>query len=342
MSGDFVQRGLPAVVDKYRRTKAALDAGVDLVLELPVAFATASAEFFAGEAVRLLDSLGCVSDLVFGCETEDAGRLRETAALLLEEPPAYKELFQRALKEGLNFPRARALAMECLLPGSADFLRTPNNILAVEYQKALLLRGSSIRPVPVLRDGDGYHADGASIRAALEAGDRTALGSLMPQTTARILDYHAELDDFSDLLFYRLTLLSADDLTAFPDMTPDLAVRVYRLQKDCRSFSELVSRAVSKNLTGTRVRRALLHVLLDIREQTPLPLIRVLGLRRSSPVLPACRGSALPLVPRLADIPEELWAADLRAAQIYDRVQTRREPCPVIADGFRDAPVIVE
>ena len=185
MSGDFTQRGTPAVFDKYTRCRLSLLAGADLCIELPVVYATASAELFAKGAVSLLSALG-VGALCFGSECGEIAPLREIASLLFAEPPTYKEALNKALKEGLSFPSARAVAVrKCAHAGSlsgadaaafnnlpsagslsgvdaaaSDVLASPNNILGIEYLKALLAleKNGQHAPVPytIKREGDGY------------------------------------------------------------------------------------------------------------------------------------------------------------------------------------------
>ncbi len=160
MSGDFVQRGAPAVFDKYTRAHMALLSGADLVVEIPPAFAVSSAEDFAACAVALLDRMGVVSHLCFGSESGKIGPLVQVAQLLVHEPEAFRTALKRELKKGLTFPQARIMALK-QFPFSAEdpasLLSTPNNILGVEYVKALIRQNSSITPVTLKRQGSGYH-----------------------------------------------------------------------------------------------------------------------------------------------------------------------------------------
>ena len=184
ISGDFVQRGAPAIADKYVRTKMALLGGADLVIELPVCAATASAETFARTGVNILSQTGVVTHLGFGCETDDLALLSAIADLFTEEPAAFKEALSSYLKEGVSFPAARARAAETYFqavstsanmpkPSAAngsdlrqtpyqknisDILNNPNNILAIEYLKAIKLSGSAMKPCAVKRKGAGYHS----------------------------------------------------------------------------------------------------------------------------------------------------------------------------------------
>lgn len=183
MSGDFVQRGAPAIVDKYARTRMALSCGADLVIELPVLWATASAESFAAAGVALFEKMGCVDGICFGAECENLSLLSEIADILAEEPSAYRAALSSYIKEGLTFPQARAKALSEVLSESvptslktdsalkdaysesasltqselAKILGSPNNILAIEYLKAIRRQDSSLTPYLIKREGAGYH-----------------------------------------------------------------------------------------------------------------------------------------------------------------------------------------
>ena len=175
MSGSFVQRGAPALLDKYTRTRMALLAGADVVIELPVCFATGSAGDFAAGAVSLLDKLGCVDVLCFGSESGDISLFKKTATLLQCESAAFSNALKKALKSGLSFPAARQQALLLCLDMAKDMpstacpdnnstaeqivalLSSPNNLLGLEYTLALLRRNSSIRPFTISRVGSGYH-----------------------------------------------------------------------------------------------------------------------------------------------------------------------------------------
>ncbi|MDY4069290.1 MAG: nucleotidyltransferase family protein, partial [Lachnospiraceae bacterium] len=186
MSGDFTQRGIPAVINKYSRARMALDAGVDLVLELPVCYATGSAAWFAQGAICLLDSLGCVDLVSFGSECGDIDRLTAMAKILSEEPTAFTETLKHGLKEGLSYPTAREKALQSVLSAAASQEKTlrptlsnPNDILGVEYCKALLEINSAITPHTVRRLGGAYddpelqaqNSSALAIRTALYRGD---------------------------------------------------------------------------------------------------------------------------------------------------------------------------
>ena len=253
MSGDFVQRGEPAVFDKYTRTRMALSCGADLVLELPVAFATSSAEDFAACGVALLDKLGAVDILCFGSEL---GEL---------EPEEFKSRLRELLKRGLSYPAARyaALSDHGVLKNP---LSSPNNILAVEYLKALKRRKSAIAPVTIRREGQGYHEleaperclpSASAIRKLILEGKPERWRSLLPEAAlAALLSEGAEAapirtDDMSLLLQYRLleSVRDGRDLSRYADLSPELAARLEKSIPDVSGYSGCVTMLKTRGYT---------------------------------------------------------------------------------------------
>ncbi len=342
MSGNFVQRGLPALVDKYRRAEMALRAGADAVLELPVAAATASAEGFAAGAVSLLHQLGAVTDLVYGCETADLGQIHRLAAFLLREPPAFRQALQAGLRRGLSFPAARYQAVQGLLPDAAPLLCSPNNILAVEYHKALLRLHSPIRPHALQRQGAGYHESASTLRRLLAEGNTAGLAGQVPGFVPALLPYAMDADDFSQMLLYRLFTLPEAELTSFADVTPELAARILRFRSPDQTFRRLASQVKTPAHTLTRVQRALLHILLDIKKGEPLPpAVRLLGLRQGTETLRAVkRRSRLPVVTKYADFPAELTAPERRAADLYRLAAWNRHGI-LLPDEYHAGPLVL-
>lgn len=210
MSGDFTQRGEPAIIDKYARAQMALSCGVDLVVELPVLWAVSSAESFARAGVCLFDQMGCVDELCFGAETGNVPLLSLVADILAEEPDAYKEILVSCLKDGKAFPLARATALEQYLSAVdfnsnvspvtdslklqelSDILSAPNNILAIEYLKSLKLCHSNIHPHPILRNGAGYHNTDISAPNASASAIRSVLKSVSATPDAACKSDHNE------------------------------------------------------------------------------------------------------------------------------------------------------
>jgi predicted nucleotidyltransferase len=166
MSGNFTQRGEPAIYDKWLRAAAAVKNGVDLVFELPFAYACNSAAYFATGAVNILDGLGCVTHLSFGSESGEIEPLLELAKFLAKEPKDYKEALKRNLDKGHSFPKAREAALIETF-GKADALKLPNNILGIEYLKALVQSRSTIEPMTIIRKGQGHHESASEIRSTI-------------------------------------------------------------------------------------------------------------------------------------------------------------------------------
>lgn len=336
MSGDFVQRGEPAVFDKYTRTRMALCGGVDLVVELPSLFATSSAEDFSACGVALLHGLGC-DFLGFGSESGDLEVLKKAADLFEEESAEWKDLLQSYLKQGKTYPAARSFAAEKLTqdPELSALLASPNNILATEYLKALKRQKTSMIPVTIRRKGAGYHdtdclctcASASAIRSVLDStgGSPTDLSieeTLQKQIpkdvfeallTENALTAPLFVNDLTELLHFRLlsALHNGEDLSNILDLSPELAIRLTRQSLQFVPFQERVMQLKTKGYTYTRISRALLHLLLYItKEQACLgrslgyaPYARILGFRKSAgPLLSHIRRqSSLPMITKTAD-----------------------------------------
>jgi len=342
MSGNFVQRGLPAMVDKYRRTRMALLAGADVVLELPVFYATGSAERFAHGAVSILDQLNCITDLVYGCECPNPALLQKIAALTVEEPPEYKTILHMALQNGSSFPAARNLAVQTLLADAQDVLKQPNNILAVEYRKALLRLSSPIVPHELARKGEGYHQSASVIRKAVAAGDEEVLRAQLPDFALDLLDYSLDADDFTTLLFYRLRTLTVEEMLTHADVTPELAARILRYRSQYQSFSQFADLIKTRQVTRTHIQRALLHLLLHVKkEASPLPFVRLLGFRQETEVLHEIKKrSSLPLLAKVADDRDDRLAADHLAADIFSQMVWSKYRI-ALPDEFHAGPILL-
>ena len=352
MSGDFTQRGIPAVIDKYSRTRMALEARADLVLELPVCYATGSAAWFAEGAVSLLNSLGCVDLVSFGSECGDIDRLTAMAKTLSQEPPAFTEALKRSLKEGLSYPAARET-----VPQSA--LSAPNDILGVEYCKALLEIGSSITPYTIRRLGGAYddpelqaqNSSALAIRTALYRGDSAihdrptdglvAIRDQVPPHVYNILSgefnrtFPVFPDMLSDQLHYKLISEADQGFDTYFDVSTDLSNRIRKLLPNYRNFLQFCDLLKTKQLTHTRVSRSLMHILLGIHKEDmetyrnagTVFYARMLGFQKASvPLLGTIKDHArIPLISKLADAPSLLTDTgkcqlnlDIRAAHIYE------------------------
>lgn len=340
MSGSFVQRGEPSVMDKFDRTYSALAGGLDAVFELPVHIATASAEGFASGAVSLLNSLGCIDYLCFGSECGNLKLLDFIAQLLVSQPDPFRNLLKTYLKNGLSFPAAREAALtdyintspaarrqfEELLPKDMSFsafLSMPNNILAIEYLKALKKSGSAIKPVTVQRKGSGYHSlsvsslcSASAIRSLLEKGvPSPAVQNAMPLDAFSVIQKNWQvtcpvfLQDFSPMLRYRLlNLTDSEELCSFSDVPKDLARRIFAQKNSYLDYASFVAGLKTRNQTESSIRRALLHILLNLQKDEYAPsayqsrFARLLGMRKGSSVLSEIKkNSRLPVITKPAD-----------------------------------------
>ena len=332
MSGNFTQRGEPAIVDKYQRTRAALIGGVDAVVELPISYALSSAEGFASGAVSIARSLG-LDGISYGCEANDEEQkaIKIIASVLANEPYAYASLLKGYLKEGNSYPVARMNALidyfnnieEKLDWDVSAIVSKPNNILAIEYEKAVLAdEGKTLATYPIKRKGEGYHESGSLIREATFNGDDVLARKLMPASTIENLEHIVSLDDFSELLFYKLLMMDENQLTEFLDVNEEIASRIKKYEKKASSFSELVDMASTKNYTMTRIRRCLMHILLEMKGKSPRQeFARVLGFRKDSPVLRELKKrSELPMITKLADAPKDAYIIDEKATSVYNQV----------------------
>lgn len=320
MSGNFVQRGEPAVCSKWRRAEMALRCGADLVIELPVSWAVSSAERFASGAVFLLDSMGCVDKLLFGSEKADASLLMSAASLMFSE--GYSLTLKKYLSDGLSFPAAREKAVSELSDEKVcEVLRTPNNILAVEYCKAVLRLDSSIVPEAVYRKGAAHDSQDAvdnissasAIRKMIE-NDFDSIEKFMPKKAFDILKSARSdgriLENFRNLnLPFAAMLRKADvsDIRMVPDVSEGLEYKIKEAAKSGTSFAEIADLVKSKRYTHSRLRRILLLFYLGIYsdELTAFPpYIRVLGFNRKGRELLSemKKTASLPVIMRYNDI----------------------------------------
>ena len=365
MSGNFVQRGTPAIADKYLRAEAALRSGVDLVLELPTMYATASAEYFALGGVSLANTLGIVSHLSFGSEYGQADKIMEAARLLLEEPEEMKIPLKEALKEGLSYPAARAYAVKASHPELADILEEPNNILGVEYCKAILKLKSNIIPHTLKRQGENYHSETMDAGFASATGirkllgndsdeNRTILESQMAPASYNLLKQQfgkAPLteDDLSLLLRYKLITENRAHLTEYFGVNRELSNRIYKHLNEFENFSSFAELLKTKNITRTAINRALLHILLDIKAEDVqdttkrgcVDYIRVLGFRKEAAGL-LKEFSNLPEIPLITNLSAApvLCEIDIRADQIYQMCASQKYHTPYINEYQRKMLVV--
>ncbi len=384
MSGNFVQRGAPALLDKYTRTHMALINGADLVLELPALFASASAEYFAQGGVSLLHNTGVVTHLGFGAESSNLPLLQKTSDVLIQSPVTFQTQLQQELKNGISFPAARAKALENALTSMGhtnireiqDMLASPNNILAIEYLKALSKLESHILPSPILRKGHGYHDTSISTDFCSASAIRTYLrsnagnlsdslwkGTALPDSVLKLFSSypHSFLfeDDFSQLVHYKLLTETAHGLTDYADCSPELANRMYHARHSFSSWAQFCTLLKTKNTTYTRISRLLLHLILNIRAQdydrftcpSPVPYLRVLGFQKASSSLLSYikQSGTTPLITSVSDAEKQLspqdfsvLQTDITASDIYNlALNAKRSESPGLLSDYRHPLVII-
>lgn len=302
MSGNFVQRGIPAIVDKWSRTKMALLGGVDLVLELPTIYSVSSAEYFAFGAISTLNSLNIVDNICFGSECGDVTTLKKIAEILVNEPIEFKKDLKEQLNLGLSFPKARSIAIEKYIKNSnidniEHILNSPNNILAIEYCKSLFKLKSNINPITITRQGSGYNDDNlnqdnfssaSSIRKAITEKSLESCINVLPKYAYEILE-NSKISDVDRMFFYvKYKLLSNPQfLSNIPDANEGLGNKILNNISNFNNFDEFIMSCKSKRYSYTRISRVLCQCFLSLSKEDILlskskpQYIRVLGLNKN-------------------------------------------------------------
>jgi len=375
MSGDFTQRGVPAVIDKYQRTKMALNAGADLVIEMPLYYSCSSAEYFASGAINLLKGLGVVDYLVFGSECGDIKILTDIADVLINHKQEISGVIHGLVKEGLSYPIARVRAVEEAIPNSYEHVEAmnfPNNILGFEYIRALKQFESSIIPVTNLRIGAGYHdrmmdnpiCSSLAIRSSLEeTNEIERVRSQIPFHVYKILEeqygktFPVLNKDISSILKYKLLLDEGKGYEEYLDISPDFSAKIIKNLNKYESYSQFCDLLKSKDITYVRVARNLLHILLNIKKESMkkykeegyIFYARMLGFKKSSnELLSALKSKAsIPIISKLADarhqlspIGMEMLETDIQAAHIYDTIVSEKFKIPTVSEFSREIVII--
>lgn len=323
ISGNFTQRGSTSIIDKWSKTKMAIQNGIDLVIELPVLYSISSAENFADGAVKILNSLGVIDYLSFGSETSNIRVLENIANILYDEPTKYKNLLSDELNKGLSFPKSRENAIldyikndNLLKNDKLDFeeykkaLSSPNNILGIEYLKALKKYNSSIQPVCINRFATNYNstdlsksnnptsngnlqnfASATAIRKIVKNKDFNAIKSVIPEKSYSILincltngTIVPDLNCFEKEIIYNLRKMNIEEIANLPDVSEGLEFSIKKAANSCNTLNNFLDIVKSKRYTITRLQRILLYALLNIsKEDMQLskkiekPYIRILG-----------------------------------------------------------------
>ncbi len=309
MSGNFVQRGEPAILDKYRRSKIAVTNGADLVIELPTIASTSSAEIFAQSGIHTLLSTGIVTDVIFGCEDESKELFFKVATLLNDEPKEFKEALDKSLRSGLSFAAARADAIlevwdiKDELPVLSHFLNSPNNILGIEYTRAILKANPSIGIHPLTRIGTshddlkfkGAYASASFIRNTLSnpGASENDVFSFVPVDELDVFHNAMEENilifpnDVSFILHHKL--LERNDLSEILDCNEEIANRIEHELDHYETFQQFCDLIKTKNINHSRLRRIMTHIYLNMKtslletfkEENMAPYLHVLGFSKT-------------------------------------------------------------
>lgn len=352
MSGNFVQRGDTSLVDKWIKAEMALNCGADLILELPTIYSISSAENFAEGSIKLLDSLGIIDVFSFGNEYCDISVLDDIANVLYKEPKEYSNLLSRELQKGLSFPKARENALMLYLNNIrryANVLSSSNNILGIEYLKALKRTKSFMQPLAINRYGTSYNstsindgfASATAIRELVKKRDFIEVAKAMPNSSFNLLKdcvfkgkYVPDISKFEKEILYKFRTMSIQDINNLPDVNEGLDAVLKKAANSCNTLKEFFNIAKTRRFTQTRLQRVCLYALLNITKKDMLiskrnsPYVRVLGfnkkgkqlvseIHRLNPKLPIVTSVKKFMNSTSNKIAKSMLETDIKATNIY-------------------------
>lgn len=366
MSGNFMQRGNPALIDKWTRAKIAVNNGVDLVLELPLVYSLSSAESFAYGGVKVLDSLNCINNIYFGSECGDVSLLKNIAEKLYIEPKEFKVALKEELDKGLPFHLGRKLALSKILddPNYSEILSSSNNILGIEYIKALYRLDSSITPYTLKREGNNYNdkslgsefSSATSIREALKINSNLSLikNTISKETFEELTklkekNYDFVFDeDIFKFLKYKL-LTEGDKLSLLDDVKEGLDNKILKEIITSSSLEELILSVKSKRYTYTRISRILCKFFIGLEkyniveiQKNNLNYIRPLAFnKKGASILKEIKKSShiniITKMPKYIDDP--MLKIDLQGTKAYSILNSSISP---LEDYFRSPYILKE
>ncbi|MBO8159446.1 nucleotidyltransferase [Thermosyntropha sp.] len=377
MSGNFLQRGEPALLNKWARARMALEGGADLIIELPFCFAVRSAYYFASGGTQLLAKTGIVTHIGFGSESGDFQKLDTLAEYWLEESSEFKKKLKHYLDKGFNFPAARARALEDVAEEkiSKDFIKNPNDILGVEYLRNIKEKNLPLNPIVIKRTGSGYHSikmgkisSATAIRHALKNNTYIeTIKEALPATSFKILAEETEKgyapvfeEELGTLILFKLRTMSEEKLSQIYEIKEGLEARFYNAAFKSSDIEELRQNIKTKRYSMTRINRSLLYALLDFTydkaqlfdEHGP-QYIRVLGFSETGQKLlkKIKKTSSLRIINRGSEVKQalekdpnpvlrEMLSLDVKAGNIYSLLY----PSTDVRKGGQDfttSPVII-
>lgn len=309
VSGNFTQRGEPSIINKWSKAYMALCCGADLIIELPTIYSTSSAENFASGAIKILNSLKIVTDVAFGTECNDIATLNNIANVVYSEPKEYKNILNHELKRGLSYPSARENAIMMYLNDIkryANVMASSNNILAIEYLKALKAQKSRINPIAIKRNKVYYNdetivdglASATAIRKFLARKEYADVRKVVPRSTYQILGEEIKkgkvilsIKDFEKEIIYNLRKMSIEEIANLPDVSEGLEYSIKRAAEESNDINEIIEKIKSKRYTQTRIQRILIYSLLNINKKDMqnskniIPYTRILGFNQRGRML---------------------------------------------------------
>lgn len=360
MSGNFVQRGIPAMVDKWSRAKAALMNGVDLVIELPLIYSLSSAEFFSFGSVSLLNSLGVVDNICFGSECGDSKVLYDIANILSDEPDEYKDILKQKLQLGLAYPSARSKALSDFIGNYntdllsnfsiEEVLSSSNNILGIEYCKSIIRLKSSIKPYSIQRQGSDYnstHFEGelssaSSIRKHIkDTKNISEVKNYVPENTYNLLlslfenNYTFSSEDLMLPYLKYKYILHKDAIEQLPDVSEGIHNRIYKFLEDAESYEKLINSIKTKRYTYSRISRILCQFFIGFENfntyelrKKKCPYARVLGFNSNGLKLlkDMKKESSIPIYTKIPKNLDDVLSLDIQGTRLYSLLNKNINP----------------
>mgnify|MGYP004500632601 CR=1 FL=1 len=300
IGGNFTQRGETSIIDKWSKAEMAIKNGADLVIELPTIYSVSSAENFADGAIKILNSLKIVDTISFGTETQDLNKLNIVANILYNEPKEYKDFLQESLQNGKSYPRSREEAILKYLNDKSysTIISSPNNILGIEYLKAIKKHRAKINPICIKRkdaghltlDYTGKIASATAIREMIRYNKMKEVKNTTTPASYTILTeemknghFIYDISQFENIMLYNLRNMSIQEIANMPDVTEGMEHLIKKAANSCNTIDEFVNIVSSKRYTNTRIKRILIYSLLKITKKDMAiskkynPYIRVLG-----------------------------------------------------------------
>ena len=303
MSGNFTQRGDTSLINKFEKAKIALQNEVDMVIELPTIYSISSAENFALGGIKILNEIGNIDYLVFGIEEDNLQELKAIADVLVNENDEFKRTIKEELDKGNSYPKAREIALKKVLSSEnvENIMKKPNNILAIEYLKALKTTNSKIKPFAIKRKNTMHndeninenYASGTYIRKLFIENNFNEIKKVVPKYTyERLLElknqgtYVSSINDFSDIVIYKIRTMTKEEISKIADVNEGLENSIKLASTTCKIIDEIIEKVSTKRYTKTRISRILTYILLDItksdmeQSKNNNPYVRVLGINK--------------------------------------------------------------